>query len=79
MLLTEYLPTSVPCGPRGLCSLGKCGGILAALSKTGGRAVLRAVTHHPAEPGLQDLWYLHARGNVRAEDLISMLHLATTE
>lgn len=34
MLSTEYLPTSVPCGPRGISSLGKRGGSLAALSKT---------------------------------------------
>lgn len=43
------------------------------------RAVLRAVRHHPAELGLQDLWNLRAHGNVGAEDLISMLHLPTTE
>lgn len=41
-LSTEYLPTSVPCGPRGLCSLGKRGGSLAALSKT--RAGLLDIT-----------------------------------
>lgn len=44
-----------------------------------GRAVPRAVRHHPAEPGLQDLCSLREHGDVGAEDLLSVPHLPTLE